>query len=328
MISSATFKNTIKYLLLLGIGLLLLWLTFKGHDLKKIFNDIYHARPLYVFLSVLAGFFAFLLRAYRWNMLIEPLGYRSNFLNASYALGLGYFANLAIPRIGEITRCGVLNRTDKIPMDKLIGTVITERVIDLIMLFLSVALVTALQFNLMTGFLRDKVFTGANGSGNTVMYILAGLAALTILAGLFLMLSKNKKAEKLREKFILLIRGVWAGLFSVTKVKNKGMFIIHTMVIWALYFLSTYFCFFALVATSPLGWKEGLFILVAGGLGMSAPVQGGIGAYHYIVSQALILFGIAETDGITYATLVHTYQMLLIIVLGLISLFMIFIRKN
>lgn len=328
MISSATIKNTIKYLLLLGIGILLLWLTFKGHDLKKIFNDIYHARPLYVFLSVLAGFIAFLLRAYRWNMLIEPLGYRSDFFNASYALGLGYFANLAIPRIGEITRCGVLNRTDKIPMDKLIGTVITERVIDLFMLFLSVALAAALQFDLMTSFLRNKVFAGANGGSNTAIYILGVTAVSGICAGMFLLFSKKPKAIKLREKIILLIRGVWAGLFSVMKVKSKAWFVFHTILIWALYFVSTYLCFFALDATAHLGWKEGLFILVAGGLGMSAPVQGGIGAYHYIVSQALLLFGIAENDGITYATLVHSYQMLLIIVLGLISLFMIFIRKN
>lgn len=328
MISSSAINNTIKYLLLLGIGVLLLWLTFKGHDLRKIFNDIYHAHPLYVFLSVMAGFIAFLLRAYRWNMLIEPLGFRSRFLNASYALGLGYFANLAIPRIGEITRCGVLNRTDKIPMDKLIGTVITERVIDLIMLFISVALVAMLQFNLMTGFLRDKVFAGANGNGNSTLIILAGLMLLAVIAVVVLLISKSQKAVKLREKIILLIRGVWTGLFSVMKVKNKTMFILYTLVIWALYFLSTYLCFFALDSTVHLGWKEGLFILVAGGLGMSAPVQGGIGAYHYIVSQALILFGVAETDGITYATLVHTYQMLLIIVLGLISLFMIFVRKN
>lgn len=328
MISSATIKNTIKYLLLLGIGILLLWLTFKGHDLKKIFNDIYHARPLYVFLSVLAGFIAFLLRAYRWNMLIEPLGYRSDFFNASYALGLGYFANLAIPRIGEITRCGVLNRTDKIPMDKLIGTVITERVIDLFMLFLSVALAAALQFDLMTSFLRNKVFAGTNGGSNTAIYIFGVTAVSAICAGMFLLFSNKPKAIKLREKIILLIRGVWAGLFSVMKVKSKAWFVFHTILIWALYFVSTYLCFFALDATAHLGWKEGLFILVAGGLGMSAPVQGGIGAYHYIVSQALLLFGIAETDGITYATLVHSYQMLLIIVLGLISLFMIFIRKN
>jgi hypothetical protein len=327
VISSSVIKNLAKYLLLLGIGVLLLWLTFKGQDLKKIANDIYHAHPLYVLLSVLAGFVAFLLRAYRWNMLIEPLGYRSDFLNASYALGLGYFANLAIPRIGEITRCGVLHRTDKIPVDKLIGTVITERVIDLIMLFLSVAMVAALQFNLIAGFLRNKVFSGTAGSGTATLYLLGALATLLVIAGLMLLLSGNHKVVKLREKIILLIRGVWTGLFSVTKVKHKGLFILHTFVIWILYFISAYLCFFALEATNHLGWKEGLFILVAGGLGMSAPVQGGIGAYHYIVSQALILFGIAESDGITYATLVHSYQMLLIIVLGLISLFMLFLRK-
>lgn len=328
MIASPSLKNILKYLLLLGIGILLLWLTFRGHDLQKIFNDIYHANPLYVFLSVLAGLVAFLLRAYRWNMLIEPLGYRAGFLNASYALGLGYFANLAVPRIGEITRCGVLSRTDKIPMDKLIGTVITERVIDLLMLFVSIALAAAFQFNLMSGFLSENVFNRPDSGQRQTGVILVVLMLLILLAGLFFLRSKNPKAVDLRKKIFLILHGIRSGLFSVLKVKNKTMFVFHTFLIWLLYFFSTYLCFFALEATAHLGWKEGLFILVAGGLGMSAPVQGGIGAYHYIVSQALLLFGIAATDGIAFATLVHTYQMLLIIMLGLISLFMVSIRKN
>lgn len=106
------------------------------------------------------------------------------------------------------------------------------------------------------------------------------------------------------------------------------MFLVHTLLIWALYFISTYLCFFALESTQNLGVSEGLFILVAGGLGMSAPVQGGIGAYHYIVSQALVLFGISQVDGITYATLVHSLQLALIIVVGLFSLFMIARNKK
>ncbi|MCC6384793.1 MAG: flippase-like domain-containing protein [Bacteroidia bacterium] len=326
---STTLKRTLKYLLLLGIGGFLLWLSFRGHDLSDIAKKISNARPLYLILSAIAGFVAFLLRSYRWNMLIEPMGYHSGFLNASYALGIGYFANLAIPRIGEITRCGVLGKAENIPVEKLIGTVITERLIDLAMLFFSIILVGTLQYDLLTRFLKEKVFVRppeeTAGSANTVLYLIAGSIVCCVL---ILLVSKNNRIVALREKGVLLLRGVYKGLISILEIRNKLMFLVHTLLIWALYFISTYLCFFALESTQNLGVSEGLFILVAGGLGMSAPVQGGIGAYHYIVSQALVLFGISQVDGITYATLVHSLQLALIIVVGLFSLFMIARNKK
>lgn len=315
--------------MLLAIGILLLWLTFRNENLNEIFDKIRHANFFYISLSLIFGFTAFVSRAYRWNMLLEPLGYYPQLTNSCYALGIGYFANLAIPRIGEITRCGTLSKSENIPFEKLIGTVIIERVIDLIMLAFCMLMVAFLEFDLLKNFLWEKIIqpmqnkTNEQGNTNLIIIVIA-----VIMIAIILFVFTSKKTIKLRERIILLLRGVVDGLKSVFRMHRTGMFIFHTFFIWILYFLATYVCFFALRSTSHLGMNEGMFILVAGGLGMSAPVQGGIGAYHYIVSQGLQLFGISSTDGIVYATLVHTYQTLLVILLGCISLFMVFRLKQ
>jgi len=323
--------GVLQYVLLSAIGILLLWLTFRNQDLIEIFHKIRQANGFYITLSVFIGLAAFMIRAYRWNMLIEPLGYSPRLSGASYALGIGYFANLAIPRIGEITRCGVLSKSENIPVEKLLGTVITERIIDLVMLAFSMLLVAAVEFDLFSDFISKKIISPLNessgqGSKNHVMLIIIILSV--IIAGMIWVFF-SKRAINIRKKVMALMTGLSSGLLSVLKMKKKGLFIFHTFLMWFLYFLATFVCFFAFDATAHLGFKEGLFILVAGGLGMSAPVQGGIGAYHYIVSQALLLFGVSLTDGIVYATLVHTAQIFLIVVLGLISLMMIVnIRKK
>ncbi len=326
MITSAYLRHTLKYIILLGIALLLLWLAFKGQDLKKILHEMLQARPLYVMLSVLCGFVAFVLRAYRWNMLIKPLGFQPRLLHSSWALAIGYMANIAIPRMGEISRCITLNRTDRIPIDRLFGTVITERIIDVIVLALSTLLVAILQFGLLDDFFQQHILVRSDNSGQFLISLLV-LALVALLVSLWLLFSGTSLSVRLKEKIILMIRGLLDGLLSFLKVNNKLMFIIHTLLIWILYYFSTYLCFFALNATSHLGWLEGLFILVAGGLAMLVPVQGGIGAYHYIVSQALLLFGIKEQDSLAYATLIHASQMFMFIVLGFISLLMLLLRK-
>jgi uncharacterized protein (TIRG00374 family) len=326
VITSPILRHTLKYVILLGIGLLLLWLAFKGQDLKEILHEILHARPLYVMLSVLCGFVAFVLRAYRWNLLIEPLGFQPRLLHASWALAIGYMANIAIPRMGEISRCITLNRTDRIPIDRLFGTVITERIIDVIVLVLSALLVAFLQAGLMDHLLHRHVLNRSDEPGQFLISLLI-LAVVALLISLWLLFSGTSLSVRLKEKIILMIRGLLDGLLSVLKVRNKLMFIIHTLLIWMLYYFSTYLCFFALDATAHLGWHEGLFILVAGGLAMLVPVQGGIGAYHYIVSQALLLVGIQQQDSLAYATLIHASQMFMFILLGFISLLMLLLRK-
>jgi hypothetical protein len=130
------------------------------------------------------------------------------------------------------------------------------------------------------------------------------------------------------EKIIVFIKGILAGLTSVMKMKNHNMFILHSIFIWVMYWLVTYIGFHSLDATSTLDLKAALFVLVAGGLGMTAPVQGGIGAYHWLVSQGLLIYGISQTDGLTYATIVHTSQMLLMVLVGTASFLILSVNKN
>jgi len=316
------------------VGFGLLWLSFKNEDLSEIWDRISVADPFWLGVSVVIAIFAFISRAVRWVMLMEPLGYKPKLSNTLYALLLGYFANLAIPRIGEITRCGSLASVEKVPFNSLIGTVIVERVIDLIMLFFTMMLVAILEFDMLSAFLMDKVIGPLTGgvdlaSKGLVISVMLGIAIIIFFI-LKKLLSGGETDNKLKLKIRGIIREVSSGLKTILRMKNNGWFIFHTLFIWFLYFLMTWVCFFCLESTAHLDIKAGLFILVVGGLGMSAPVQGGIGAYHYIVSQGLQLFNVSSTDGIAYATMVHTTQTLLVVVLGLFAILMLFLvrKKN
>jgi len=317
-------QQALKYIFLFIIGAFVLWITFKDEDLNEIWIKIKQADPFYISLSLILGFLAFLSRAYRWILLIEPAGHTARKSQACYALMSGYFANLALPRMGEFTRCAMLSKKEKIPFDVLLGTVIVERVIDLFMLLFSIGLVLIFEWSLMTEFIHTNVLTPDSYLVKYKKLIVILIVVSLIL--LFLIWRKlNQQKENLPKSIVKiknLVSGIWSGMKTVINLKRRSSFIAHTLFIWICYFFMTYVCFFALEATSGLGTGEGLFVLVAGGLGMSAPVQGGIGAYHWIVSQALMLFDISSTDGIAYATLVHTYQTLLVIVAGIISLFL------
>ena len=313
----------------MGAGLL--WLTFKDQDLSEVFSKLVEADPFWLALSLVLAILAFISRAIRWVLLMEPLGKKPGKMNALYALLIGYFANLAIPRIGEITRCGILSKSDGIPFNSLIGTVIVERIIDLVMLFLTMSLVAILEFDLLWGFLNSKVLGPLAGKFSFLQspwFYFGVLFAIVILLIVRKKLNQNSEG-KVGGKVRKFLHEIGNGFKTILRMKQNGWFIFHTFFIWFIYFLMTWVCFFCLEPTSHLNANAGIFVLVAGGLGMSAPVQGGIGAYHYIVSQGLQLFNISLTDGIVYATLVHTSQTLLVVVLGCWALVMItFVKKS
>lgn len=286
----------------------------------------------YVYLSLVPAMLAFASRAWRWNMLLHPLGYKPKFRNTFYSLMFGYLANLALPRLGEVSRSVALNRAEKIPLNIIIGTVIAERAIDIVSLLICIILALVLEFDRIYSFLVGNLLqplmakmTGAAHSG--LLYF-----ALAILMGgviAFVVIRRRKKhATSITEKIIVFFKGILAGLTSVMKMKNHNAFILHSIFIWVMYWLVTYICFFSLNASSALDLKAALFVLVAGGLGMTAPVQGGIGAYHWLVSQGLLIYGIQLTDGLAYATIVHTSQMLLVIIVGAVSFLLLSVNKK
>lgn len=320
--------NTVKYLLFLGLGILLLYLAFRGRDINQLIADLADANYYWVGLSLVFGVTAYVSRAKRWLILLEPMGYHPKLSNSLYAVVVGYFANIAVPRIGELTRCTALNQVEKIPVDKLFGTVILERVIDMFMLLSLTLLTILLQIDVFGNFFFN-LFTakseGEGGIGSILPYI--GIGMLMMLLLVFLLRKRLRKFAFV-QKAKTFVMGIKDGFVTVLKLKKKRWFIFHTLLIWILYYLMTYVCFFSIDATSHLTPVDGLFVLATGGFGMAAPVQGGIGAYHYVVSLGLGVLSVPYSEALLFATIVHTSQTLMTLVLGSISMLMLYIARR
>lgn len=314
-------KNILKFVLFLGLGFLLLVWAFKNMDLKQMFNDIKNANFLWIFIAMSCGVLSHLSRALRWNLLLKPLGYRADWKNSFYAVMIGYFSNNLVPRLGEVTRCAALSKTDNIPVEKLLGTVFIERVIDLIITALVTLFIFISQFELLNNFLNTSIYPmlkdGNGSSGNTKMYVMIGFALVLLLVLLF-----RKKIIKLPLylKFKSLVSGFSEGIKSVLKLENPWQFIGHSLFIWSMYFAMAYFTFFSFPPTRDLGVSAGLIVLFLGTVAIILPIPGGIGVYHKLVGMGLLLFGVSENNGLTYATISHAAQMIMIFVIGLISM--------
>ena len=319
-------------LLLLGIALGLLYLAFRGVDVRRTLQEASSANYYWLSLSVAASLVAFASRAYRWNLLIEPLGYRPRLMNTMYALMVGYLANLAIPRLGEVTRCGSLSKAENVPFNKLLGTVIIERIVDVLSLLACLLLTAIIEYERLGNFLVDKLLVPMKERISTSLqspvFITGALVSVAALIILVLYYVRKSRKETGESKFIQLLRGLVHGLQSIGKLKRPLAFLFHSALIWVMYFFMAYLCFFSLEPTSGLSAGAGLFILVVGGIGMSAPVQGGIGVYHLLVSQGLMLYGLTLQDGLAFATLLHTSQTVLVIFLGAISFLLLFLGNK
>jgi uncharacterized protein (TIRG00374 family) len=274
---------------------------------------------------------ALISRAYRWKLLIEPLGYSPLLKRTFYALMVGYFANLAFPRLGEITRCGSLNKTDSIPFGSLLGTVIVERTVDVISLLICIILTAIVEYKRLGNYLTYKII---NPTVVKLKYSLTSpiviIAVILLIVFGFLTVRYLKKRDKKTGKetgVSHFIKELIKGLKSITYLKRPWEFIFHSVLIWGLYFFGAYISFFAL-PTTHLGLGAALFILTLGGLAMSAPVQGGIGVYHLLVSEGLMLYGLSYQDGLVFATLVHATQTAVFVLFGSISLFLLFLENK
>jgi uncharacterized protein (TIRG00374 family) len=314
------------------MGILLLVLAFRGIDFSRMVDGIRKANYAWIGIAIILMVAANLSRAYRWNMLIQPLGYSPKLSNTFWSVMAGYMANLALPRMGEITRCGSLNQTDKIPLDVLIGTVIVERTLDVLMLILSISLTAFLEYKLLGGFIYKNIvgpiLIKISSLLSSATFLIFAILLLSSIIAIAVIIYNNRKRIALFNKLVLVMTGVWSGMATIFTMRKKWLFIAHTIFIWTMYYLMSYVCFFAIPATAQLGFTAGLFTLVLGGIGMTAPVQGGVGVYHLLVSQGLTLFGVSAPDGLLYATLVHTMQTIMMIILGSVGLLVIFMEKK
>jgi hypothetical protein len=311
-----------------------LWFAFRNIDFTKLWVELKAANYSWLLLSVLFGFFAFVSRARRWVLLVNPLGFKPSTRNAFYALMTGYLANLALPRIGEITRCVALGKKEKIPVDQLIGTVVVERTIDFFSLLIIMIILVFTSGDQIGLFLKESILLPIQQKvqsifGNTwiIWVILFSFGVIT----LFLMIKYKNNLRKIRffSKMFDLAHGITHGLKTITNLERKWEFIFHTIFIWLNYALMTWVVVFSLPSTSHLTFGNSIFILVIGGLAMSAPVQSGLGAFHYIVSRGLLIVnGIPVEDGLAYALLTHESQLIFVAIIGAISFFIIFRKEK
>jgi uncharacterized protein (TIRG00374 family) len=323
----------LKFLAFLLVGLLLLWFAFLDIDFTNLTKGLREANYYWLILALVFAFLAYVSRARRWILLINPLGYKPSLRNTFYSMMTGYLANIALPRIGEVSKCVALGKKEKIPVDQLIGTVVIERSIDFLSLLVIMILMIFIDGKIVGPFLYDNIYQGIQQKLSDYFgaaWIFWSILSFSGVLFLYLMYAFRNKLRKIRffAKIFDTVKGIIQGLKTITIVKRKWEFIFHTVFIWVNYTLMTWVVVFAVKSTSHLDLSDGIFLLVIGGLAMSAPVQSGLGAFHLIISRGLfVVYGISIEDGLVYAILSHESQLIFGAILGAISFYAL-VRKR
>lgn len=305
-------KKTLKTILPIALGVFLVWYWYSStspDDRQLILLNIKKADPLWVFASILIGLIAYVSRAIRWNYMLQPMGYKPRLSNNILIILMSYFANLGVPRMGEILRPTALATYEGVPFEKGLGTIVTERVVDVIMLLAVITITLLLQTEIILSFLEGKGFPL-----NKIFIILGvGLAGLLFFI-FFIKRSKHQFALKIKT----FIQGLLSGILSVFKMEKKWGFVFHTFIIWACYVGMFWVIKYTVAETASLSLMQLMVAFVAGALSMMF-TNGGIGLYPIAVSQALAIFGISKVSGDAFGWIMWIAQTFVVVVFGAIS---------
>ncbi len=319
-------KDIIQIIISLGLGILVFYFVYKQLDLNEMRTIFHSAKWGYVIVPILLCLLSSWVRALRWNMLIEPVAQKPAMKNTFCAVMFGYFINHIFPRAGEVARCGVLKKYEKIPMSELFGTVITERAFDMLVTLLIVFFTIVAEYEVFRNILSDvHIIEKISGIlSNPIIWIII----LAFILGV-IFFWKKILTWKIFQKGRDLGKGVWNGLKSFTKVKNKALFLFYSIFIFVIYFFMLFCSFWMFDFTERLTIETGLVTYVFGALGMIVPVQGGIGTYEFMTIQALMIYGVTATQAGTFAILAHLVEIIVNCVVGFgCSLVLPFINKK
>jgi uncharacterized protein (TIRG00374 family) len=317
-------RTIFQYLLFLGLGIFFAWLSLKNLDSEKseqIKISIKNAKHWLIIPVFAILFFSHFIRALRWRLLIESLGYYPSKANSFFAVLIGYLVNQGVPRLGEVVKCTILSRYEKIPADKLIGTIILERIIDAITLLIIFAITLIIQPQLysqiLEAFFSSAPVKGESKEISTLLITVILIAALVIIIALWMIIKKKTVADLL---FLLKKIGnsILQGIRSIEHLKKRKQFIFLTIILWSLYLSGGYFGFVALQETSAYGIKEAFTVLSAGSIGMLA-TPGGIGAYAFLLQKTMQIYGLSEGIALAFGWILWLAQTTVILLGGLIS---------
>lgn len=314
--------NIFKTLIFLTVGIILFWLVYRKQDFSQIWIELKQARWGWLIFSMILGILSHISRVIRWKLMIEPLGYKARGTILFFSVMIMYLTNLAIPRSGEVVRCATTSKYEKIPFSSLLGTVVTERIIDMLMMIIFLILAIVIQFSYLFRFwkqnpqLHDILFVLSKYLPFLIISAIIGIAFIVIL----ITYRKKLKTTKLFGKFYQILENFGQGIISVLHMKKKWQFIAHSIFIWTMYFLMMYVIFFAFDFTENIPLMAGFVIFVMSTLGMVFPSPGGMGSWDFMTIEGLKLYGIAQNNAAIYALITHASQIFLLISFGLLSL--------
>ena len=302
---------------ILGVAILV-W-TYKGFDFERVWPVLNSEfNYWWMLFSLVFGVFGHLFRGWRWNLSLAPLNEHPKPSNSVYAIFVSYAANLVIPRIGEVSRCGILAKYEGVSFSKSLGTVVTERIIDSLCVLIITVVTLLLQSGIFAKFMKE---TGTDTSfvfhlfTSTNFYItLACIFALLIL--IYLLFRRISVFAKVKG----ILNDIWVGCQSLRHVDNIPLFIIYTLGIWICYFLQFYVAFFSFDFSSDLGLMAGLVMFVVGSIAVIVPTPNGAGPWHFAVITMMMMYGVSKDDAGIFALLVHGIQTFLLILLGIYGL--------
>lgn len=314
-------KTIAKFLLFLSLGMFLLWLTtrsFGDKEIQHLKDLITHADVTVVFICSLTLLFSHFIRSLRWKMMIDPLGIKPKTSNVFFAVLAGYFFNLLFPRLGEVMKCTLLSKYEKLHVDKLIGTMVAERLVDLISLIIVILMTILTQLDLVGNYaaeLTNSMKAKFQFSQTTWMSLMIAMLLITIIVFKLVRASKSHpKMARLKE----IVKGMIEGLLSINKVNNLPLYIFYTVAIWFCYLASIRIGFYGMEQISILGWVPSLSVLTFGSFAMIA-TQGGIGAYQLAVQKTLLLYDIDAVNGLAFGWLLWLVQTVILFIIGPIS---------
>ena len=320
------FNHMVKTVLPIFLGALILYMIYADFDFTQLWSALQGMDMFWFAVSTFFGIMSHVIRGWRWKLTLAPLGYRPSSSVCVNAIFVSYAANLVIPRVGEVSRCVILEQHEKIPFAQSLGTVVSERLLDTLMVLLITAVAVILQWPVFCTFLENAGFSANSETlfssmGGWLIILLSTAAIAVLLYFLVRKMTLWKRFKSFLSNFIV-------GVMSLTKMKNGWLFVLETVGIWFCYFMQFYLCFFCFGFSKGLSLEAALLLFVAGSIAVVVPTPNGAGPWHFAIISIMILYGVAQTDASVFALIVHSTQTLLVAVLGIYALIMLQIGKT
>ena len=315
-------NKTLKTLFPLLLGAFILYIIYDDFNFSQIWVSLKEMDMFWFTITTIFIILSHVIRGLRWKLTLEPLGLHPDSSVSINSIFVSYAANLVIPRVGEVSRCVILEQYNRIPFAQSLGTLVTERLIDTLVVALMTTIAVALQWPVFMEFINKVgIVTPGDNIGSWIVIILS-VAAIAVM--LYVFMRKMAFWKKIRS----FITRFSEGLLSLTKMKNGWLFIIETLGIWFCYFMQFYLCFFYFSFTENLSFLAGLLLFVAGSIAVVVPTPNGAGPWHFAVISIMTLYGVSETDASVFALIVHSTQTLIVAILGIYALIMLQFKKR